>query len=117
MIKFNNIDEYINPFPPFTQIKLKQIRKIIRKTAPQAQEKISYRMPTFYLKGNLVHFAGYSKHIGFYPTPSAIKHFEKKLTNYKYSKGAIQFPLDKDLPIKLIENLVRFRVKENLKNK
>jgi len=86
--------------------------------APDAVEKISYQMPTFYLNGNLVHFAAYSKHIGFYPTPSGIAQFKKDLSGYKHAKGSVQFPLDNALPIELITKIVEFRIKENLsKNK
>jgi uncharacterized protein YdhG (YjbR/CyaY superfamily) len=113
--KYNqSIDKYISSFPSKTQTKLKQIRKTIKATTPQATEKISYGMPTFYLNGNLVHFAGYKKHIGFYPTPSGIKEFEKEISKYKHSKGAVQFPLDENLPIRLIKEIVNFRVLENL---
>lgn len=108
------ISQYIKLFPQSTQQKLSQLRSVIKKSAPQAQEKISYQMPTFYLNGNLVHFAGYKNHIGFYPTPSAIKTFQKELAKYQYSKGAIQFPLTKKLPLTLIKKIVKYRVKENL---
>jgi uncharacterized protein YdhG (YjbR/CyaY superfamily) len=109
------IDNYISIFPSKTQTKLKQIRKTIKEIVPEATEKINYGMPTFYLNGNLVHFAAYKKHIGFYPTPSGIKKFEKQISKYKYSKGAVQFPLDKNLPIALIKKIVKFRIKENTK--
>ena len=111
------IDEYIRPFPSRVQDKLAEMRDAISAAAPQAQEKISYRMPTFYLNGNLVHFAAHSKHIGFYPTPSAIEAFEDELSKYQYSKGAVQFPMDEPLPIGLIKKIVRFRVKENIGKK
>jgi uncharacterized protein YdhG (YjbR/CyaY superfamily) len=96
---------------------LKQLRKIIREQAPQAQEKISYQMPTFYLNGNLVHFAAHTKHIGFYPTPSGIEAFKSKLSKYKNSKGSVQFPIDEPLPIELIKRIVKFRVAEHTKKK
>lgn len=115
MVEYNNIDEYINLFPEDVQIKLHELREIIKKTAPNATETISYQMPTFKLNGNLVHFAAYKNHIGFYPTPSAISHFSSELTKYKTSKGAIQFPLNEVLPITLIEAIVKFRVSENQK--
>jgi uncharacterized protein YdhG (YjbR/CyaY superfamily) len=115
MKSYKSVDEYISSFPPETQTKLKQIRKTIKDTTPQVTEKISYGMPTFYLNGNLVHFTGYKKHIGFYPTPSGIKKFEKEISIYKHSKGAVQFPLDKKLPIALIKKIVKFRIKENTK--
>jgi len=87
---------------------------LIRLAAPGAEEKISYQMPTFYLNGNLVHFAAYAKHIGFYPTPSGIEKFKRELSEYKHAKGSVQFPLGEPLPVDLIEKIVRFRVEENL---
>lgn len=86
----------------------------IKKSAPEAEEKISYQIPTFYLNGNLIHFAGYKNHIGFYPTSSGIKAFKKELSKYKNSKGSVQFPLDEKLPLALIKKIVKYRVKENL---
>ncbi|MBK7981188.1 MAG: DUF1801 domain-containing protein [Ignavibacteriae bacterium] len=112
-IKFKNIDEYIETFPKNIQIILNEIRKVILLAAPNAEEKISYNMPTFFLNGNLVHFAGYKNHVGFYPTPSGIVNFAEELKSYKTSKGAIQFPIDKPLPVKTITKIVKFRVKEN----
>jgi uncharacterized protein YdhG (YjbR/CyaY superfamily) len=113
-IKFKTIDEYISTFPQEVQPTLAELRKIISKAAPKAQERINYNMPTFYLNGNLVHFAAYKNHIGFYPTPSGIENFEEDLKNYKSSKGAVQFPIDKPLPKRLITKIVKFRVEENL---
>ncbi len=113
--ELKTINQYLKLFPKDTQAKLIELRLAIKKSAPQAQEKISYQMPTFYLNGNLVHFAAYKNHIGFYPTPSGIKAFKKELTKYKTSKGAVQFPLDKKLPLSLIKKIVKYRVKENLK--
>ena len=113
---FANIDEYIRQFPPETQLVLNELRQLISEAAPQAQEKISYQMPTFYLKGNLVHFAAYKNHIGFYPAPSGIAAFQKELSTYKGAKGSVQFPLNKPLPLDLIRAIVEFRVNENLKN-
>lgn len=110
--KINNIDEYINEFPKDAQIKLQELRKVINDTAPEAIETISWQMPTFKLNGNLVHFAAFSKHIGFYPGSEAIIQFEKDLKEYKTSKGAIQFPLDKPIPFDLVKRIVEFRVKE-----
>lgn len=110
-----NIDEYISKFPADIQVLLEQMRSTIRKAAPDATEKISYQMPTFFLKGNLVHFAALKNHIGFYPTPSAIIKFEKELKEYVSSKGAVQFPIDKPLPLKLVTRMVEFRVEESLK--
>ncbi|MDQ5938502.1 MAG: hypothetical protein QG603_211 [Patescibacteria group bacterium] len=112
--EIKTISQYIKLFPKETQAKLNELRQVIKKSAPQAQEKISYQMPTFYLHGNLVHFAGYKNHIGFYPTPSGIKAFAKELKEYKSSKGAVQFPLDEKLPLVLIKKIVKYRVKENL---
>lgn len=104
--------QYIAGFPEEIRSKLNQLRACIAETAPEATEKIIYGMPTFYLNGNLVHFAAYSGHIGFYPAPSAIVAFAPELKPYKTSKGAIQFPLDAPLPLKLIADMVRFRVSE-----
>lgn len=109
-----NIDEYIAGFPPDIQEILQKIRLTIRKAAPGAEEKISYQMPTFTLKGNLVHFAAFKKHIGFYPTPSGTAKFQKEITAYQAAKGSIQFPLDAPIPYGLISKIVKFRVKENL---
>ena len=109
------IDEYILRFPESTQARLREIRAAIRSIAPEATEKIAYGMPTFYLNGNLVHFAGYKKHIGFYPTPSGIAGFKEELDAYKNAKGSVQFPLDKPLPIDLIKRIVKYRVEETIK--
>ncbi len=114
MNKAKNIDEYIKSFPKDIQKILEQLRATIKKAAPAAEEKISYAMPTFVLNGNLVHFAAYKNHIGFYPSPSPIEVFKDDLTGYTTSKGAIQFPIDRPLPFDLITKIVRFRVKENL---
>jgi uncharacterized protein YdhG (YjbR/CyaY superfamily) len=111
--QFSNIDEYINLFPQDIQLKLKELRSVIKSAAPEATETIKYQMPTFFLKKNLVHFAAYKSHIGFYPAPSGIANFEKELSIYKTSKGAIQFPIDKPLPFDLIKRIVELRVKEN----
>jgi uncharacterized protein YdhG (YjbR/CyaY superfamily) len=111
--KVNSIDEYIESFPEEIGAKLKRMRAIIRSEAPDATEKISYQMPTYYLKGNLVHFAGYEKHIGFYPTPSGIEAFKDEFKNFKFSKGAVQFPINEPLPEDLLRRIIRFRVKEN----
>jgi uncharacterized protein YdhG (YjbR/CyaY superfamily) len=114
---YTSIDEYISAFPEDVQEKLTELRALIRQIAPDAQEKISYQMPTFYLNGNLVHFAAYAKHIGLYPTSSGVAEFEPELSPYKHAKGSIQFPLDKPLPIELISRIVRYRVEENLKKR
>ena len=110
-----SIDEYIRSFPPEIQQLLEQIRDTVKHAAPEAEETINYAMPTFKLNGNLVHFAAYKNHIGFYPTPSGIEAYKEKLSVYKSSKGAVQFPLDKPLPLDLIKEIVMFRVKENMK--
>lgn len=115
MGSFTSIEEYIAAFPPEVQAKLAEMRAVIQAAAPEAVEKISYQMPTFYLKGNLVHFAAHQKHIGFYPAPSGIEAFQAELAIYKSSKGAVQFPLDQPLPVELIGRMVRFRVAENLR--
>lgn len=112
-IKAKNTEEYISCFPEGIQIKLNQIRNTIRKAAPNASEKISYAIPAFEQHGNLVHFAGYKNHIGFYPASSGIRKFQKELTPYKFSKGSVQFPLDKPLPLRLIARIVKFRIAEN----
>lgn len=112
---FNSIDEYISSFPVEIQTLLQQIRVTIRKTAPGAEEAIKYAMPTFVLNGNLVHFAAFKHHIGFYPVPSGIEAFKKELSSYKGAKGSVQFPLDKPMPLDLISRIVQFRVTENLK--
>lgn len=114
-IKFKTIDEYILQFPEEVQEKLDTLRKVIKDSAPDSTEKISYQMPTFYLHGNLVHFAAYKNHIGFYPAPSGIEAFKHKLSEYKSSKGAVQFPNEKPLPYELISEIVKFRVAENIK--
>ena len=111
---FNSIDEYIASFPPDIQRILEELRATIKSAAPEADEKISYQMPTFALKGNLVHFAAFTNHIGFYPTPSGIQEFEQELSAYQSAKGSVQFPLDKPLPLNLIRKIVKFRVAENL---
>jgi uncharacterized protein YdhG (YjbR/CyaY superfamily) len=109
-----NIDEYIAGFPQDVQDILEEIRTTIRKVAPEAEETIKYRMPTFTLKGNLVHFAAFKNHIGFYPVPTGIEAFKEELSQYKGGKGSVQFPLDKLIPLDLISRIVKFRVKENL---
>ena len=110
----NDIDKYISGFPAEIQTLLEQIRLTIRQAAPQAEEAIKYAMPTFVLNGNLVHFAAFKNHIGFYPVPSGIEAFKKELSVYKGAKGSVQFPLDKPMPLNLIAKIVEFRVKENL---
>ena len=109
----NPIDIYISSFPKDVQQQLKKLKAIIKKVAAEAEETISYAMPTFKLYGNLVHFAGYKNHIGFYPAPSGIKAFQKELSVYKTSKGAIQLPISGSLPEGLIQEIVRYRINEN----
>lgn len=108
------IDEYIAGFPDNVQEILEKIRATIRKAAPDAQETISYQMPTFALHGNLVHFAAFKNHIGFYPVPTGIEQFKQELSVYAGGKGSVKFPLDKPIPFDLIGRIVAFRVKENL---
>lgn len=107
------IEEYIAGFPPDVQAILQQIRATIREEAPEAQEAIKYQIPTFVLNGNVVHFAAFKKHIGFYPTPTGTKHFQQELSGYKAAKGSIQFPLSEPIPFDLIREIVRFRVEES----
>lgn len=111
----NTIDEYIAQFPEDIQTILMEIRSVIQDAAPQATEKISYQMPTFYFNGNLVHFAAFKSHIGFYPVPSGIEKFKEELAQFKGGKGSVQFPLDKPMPYDLIRRIVLFRLEENLK--
>lgn len=113
MSKIKSVDEYIQEYPLEIQKRLNEIKKLIKELAPDAEEKISYNMPTFFLNGNLVHFAAFKNHIGLYPLPSAIAKFEPELTNFKHAKGSIQFPHDKDLPIQLIRQIILFRIDEN----
>jgi uncharacterized protein YdhG (YjbR/CyaY superfamily) len=112
--KSADIDEYIENFPSEVQSRLEEIRDIIRKSAPEAVEKISYGMPAFEQKGILVYFAAHKNHIGFYPTSSPIKVFKEELKEYQWSKGAIRFPMDKPFPLDLISRIVTFRVNENI---
>jgi uncharacterized protein YdhG (YjbR/CyaY superfamily) len=107
------MDEYISQFPMNVRGILEQLRKVIRESAPEAEETINYGIPTFRLNGNLVHFAAFKNHIGFYPNPSAVVAFKKELTPFKQAKGSIQFPLDKQIPFDLVKKIVKFRVKEN----
>ena len=110
-----DITEYIASFPNDIQEKLEKIRMTIRKTAPDAEETISYHIPTFTLKGKyLVYFAAYKKHIALYPAPRGNEAFKKELSAYKGGKGTVQFPLDKPMPLSLITKIVKFRAKENV---
>lgn len=112
-IKFETTDEYIATFSGTVLQYLKKMRSIVRKASPEAKEVISYNMPAVLQDGVLVYYAGYKNHIGFYPTGSGIEHFKELLSDYKWSKGAIQFPLDRPLPEQLITDIVRFRLTEN----
>ncbi len=108
-----NIDEYIAAAPEHARKPLEQIRKLVHELTPEATEKISYGIPTFYFNGNLVHFAGYEKHIGFYPGSSPISEFKNELAGYKTSKGTIQFPIDKPLPLELIKKITKACIESN----
>ncbi|MCU0488177.1 MAG: DUF1801 domain-containing protein [Anaerolineales bacterium] len=111
---YPSIDAYIATFPEEIQKILSEIRAVIKAAAPQAEEKISYQMPTFFLQGNLVHFAAHKRHIGFYPAPSGIEEFKEELAPYLGGKGSIRFPLDQPIPYDLIARIVAYRVSENL---
>ena len=114
---FQSIDEYIATFPEDVQKILEEVRATIRANAPGAVEKISYQMPTFAFKGkNLVHFAAWKNHIGFYPTPSGTEEFQQHLSRYAGGKGSVQFPIDQPMPLDLVARIVRFRVAEIMKN-
>lgn len=113
-IKPTNIDAYIAGFPEDVQATLQKLRATIQKAAPDSEETINYAMPTFTLKGNLVHFTAYKNHIGFYPAPSGIEAYKQALSVYEGAKGSIKFPIDKPLPFTLISKIVKFRVAENL---
>jgi uncharacterized protein YdhG (YjbR/CyaY superfamily) len=111
------MDEYISTFPEDVQSILNVLRQTIREAAPEAEETINYQIPTFTLHGNLVHFAAFENHIGFYPTPSGMEAFKKELSAYKGAKGSVQFPIDQPLPLALIRRIVEYRVKENTERK
>lgn len=111
------IDQYISSFPETTQVLLQQVRAAIQKAAPNAEECIGYGIPTFRLHGNLVHFAGYKNHIGFYPGADGIAAFEEELSAYKRAKGSVQFPIDKKMPLGLIGRIVKYRAKQQLAKK
>jgi uncharacterized protein YdhG (YjbR/CyaY superfamily) len=115
--QFKTIDEYIDTFPEHVQRILNELRQTIREAAPEADETINYQMPTFALNGNLVHFAAFQNHIGFYPTPTGIEAFKQELSRYKGAKGSVQFPIDEPLPLPLIRRIVEYRVKENIERK
>ena len=107
------IDDYILSFPPDVQVLLNTMRQTIRQAAPESTETLSYRIPTFKLNGNLVHFAAFKNHIGFYPGASGIEAFSTELSAYKWAKGSVQFPFDHPLPLDLVRKIVLFRVVEN----
>jgi uncharacterized protein YdhG (YjbR/CyaY superfamily) len=109
----STVDEYIEACPENVRAILEELRATIRRAAPDATEKLSYRIPTFYYLGNLVHYAAFKHHIGFYPTPSGIEAFREELARYAGAKGSVQFPLDQPLPLDLVARIVRFRVEEN----
>jgi uncharacterized protein YdhG (YjbR/CyaY superfamily) len=111
---YQSIDDYITGFPDNVQAILRQIRQLVRDLAPEAEESISYQMPTFKLHGPLVYFGAYKSHIGFYPTPSGTEKFQEELAPYKSGKGSIRFPIDQPIPFDLIAEIVKFRVQENL---
>ncbi|PUZ29655.1 hypothetical protein DCC81_09505 [Chitinophaga parva] len=112
MQHYPDVDTYIASYPTATRRLLEQMRTTIRKAAPQAEEVISYGMPAYSLGTKLVYFGGHQQHIGFYPTASGIREFEQELSRYKFSKGAVQFPLDKPLPLALITRIVKMRLKK-----
>jgi uncharacterized protein YdhG (YjbR/CyaY superfamily) len=114
---FKTVDEYIAMFPKNIQSILKELRQAIKDSAPNAEEAISYQMPTFKLNGNLVWFAAFKNHIGFYPKTSAIEAFKEELSDYEVTKGTVRFPLNKPIPFNLVKKMVRYRVKENLDKK
>jgi uncharacterized protein YdhG (YjbR/CyaY superfamily) len=107
-------DDYIAGFPEHIREILEKVRATIREAAPGAEETIKYEMPTFMLNGNLVYFAAYKNHIGFYPIPSGMEEFKEDLAGYKTGKGSVQFPLDKPIPYELIRRITEYRVQENL---
>lgn len=111
---FKTMDDYIQTFPEDVQVILEQVRQTIQKAAPKAEETIKYQLPTFTLEGNLVYFAAFKNHIGFYPMPSGIATFKKELSQYKGAKGSVQFPMDQPMPLRLISKIVKYRTKENL---
>lgn len=114
-MKAETIDEYISIYPENVQTILKKLRQVVRESAPRAVETISYRIPTFKLNGNLVHFAAFKDHISFFPTSSGRIAFKEELSKYKGGRGTIQFPLDEPIPYALIKRIVKFRVRENSK--
>lgn len=116
--QFNTVDEYIKTFPKDIQNILERIMQTVKKAAPEAEEAISYQIPTFKLNGkNLVHFAAWKNHIGFYPTPTGIEEFKRELSPYKIAKGTVQFPIETPIPYDLIRQIVKFRIKDIQKKK
>jgi uncharacterized protein YdhG (YjbR/CyaY superfamily) len=115
--QFKTIDEYIGMFPEDVRAILNELRQTIKEAAPEAEETINYQIPTFTFHGNLVHFAAFKNHIGFYPTPSGMEAFKQELSGYKGAKGSVQFPIDQPLPLSLIRRIVEYRVKENVERK
>ncbi len=113
-VKFKTVAEYFSTFPANTKSILEEVRKAIKEAAPQAEEVISYNMPAFKLHGILVYYAAHNEHIGLYPTASGIETFKNELSGYKWSKGAVQFPIDKPMPIDLISKIVKFRLQQDL---
>lgn len=111
----SSIDEYIKLYPADVQKMLEGIRETIKKVVPEASEKISYQIPTFYLNGNLVHFAAFADHVSFFPTGAGVEAFKDELRSYKTAKGTIQFPIDKPIPLDLISRITKFRVEQNRK--
>ena len=112
-MKFNSVDQYIHSLPPQSKAKMIELRALIKKTVPDAEELISYNMPSFNYYSRLVYYAAFKSHIGFYPMASGITAFEKEISKFKWAKGSVQFPIDKPLPTSLIIKIIRFRVKEN----
>ena len=115
--EFTTIDEYIATFPKNVQSILEELRQAVKETAPEAEEAISYQMPAFKLNGNLVYFAAFKNHIGFFPTSSAMEVFKEEVKEYKTGKGTLRFPMDKPMPLDLVKKIVKYRVKENLEKK
>ena len=115
MKKYNTVDEYINSFDKDKKALLNQIRSIVKESFDNLEETISYGMPAYKLNGILFYFAAFKDHIGFFPTSAGVTKFKKELVNYKTSKGTIQFPIDKPLPISLIKRIIKFRIKEDSK--
>ncbi len=117
MNKYSTVDEYIQQFPEDVQRTLQTLRAVIKESAPQAVEKISYQMPAYYQNGYLVYFGAHSSHIGFYPTGEGIEAFKEEIKAYKSSKGAVQFPLDQPMPFDLIRRIVKHRLEVNSQKK